>query len=86
MPKTEMTLRMRILKYLIERGCDNIMGIARTLQVARSSVYDKVSVAKRQGHVTEQIVHEYNALAHTAVKMRKIYPTEKGKEWLKTFN
>ena len=69
---------------MVRVGCDSITGLANALEQQTPSIYRKVTLAKRLGHVTEQICFEQNPMTYNPQRVHKVYITEKGKAWLKT--
>ena len=77
------TIRFKMLERLSEIGVDCISGLSNALGTDTTTIYRKVAICKRHGHITEQIAHEPHPITHTLRRIHKVYITEKGKQWLK---
>jgi len=78
----EVTLREKILRLLLEKGPMNINEIAVTLNTLRQSVYEKLLIARREGHVADQWSQKPNRIGAWVIQ-HLFAITDGGKEWLK---
>lgn len=79
--KSPETWRMKILKFLIESQGSTVKGTAKAIGVDWATVYNKLPVMSRLGHVKEVKRAEIRPDG-AAIIVRRLYITKAGREWL----
>lgn len=77
------TIRAKILKYLRDYHESSISELGRNIGYNLSNIRDKLNVAKRLGHVTEETRRQLNPSGGPIIVHYYII-TEAGKKWLES--